>query len=204
MLQLFCTWCSQCMHRGEHNTRTCMHACISIHERWVQKTTALSEDIFCFGLWKSGYITYTASCRCKWFHLNLRIRQRSPSHLPVGFGKANQWLKKSSDIRTCSYATRIYQHHSCTPYCMQVIRLIHRTRKESVHANNQRLILFFLGVWQQNLRIFLLFSAQKKLLKKTTKGVLSSFKVPKFLQDSPSHRIFEHMHGALNIGKKNN
>jgi hypothetical protein len=177
MLQLFCTWCSQCMHRGEHNTRTCMHACISIHERWVQKTTALSEDIFCFGLWKSGYITYTASCRCKWFHLNLRIRQRSPSHLPVGFGKANQWLKKSSDIRTCSYATRIYQHHSCTPYCMQVIRLIHRTRKESVHANNQRLILFFLGVWQQNLRIFLLFSAQKKLLKKPQRCV-------QFLQSS--------------------
>jgi hypothetical protein len=33
-------------------------------------------------------------------------------------------------------------------------------------------------------------------------AVFSSFKIPKILQDSPSHRIFGHMHGALNIGKK--
>jgi hypothetical protein len=29
-----------------------------------------------------------------------------------------------------------------------------------------------------------------------------SFKIPKILQDSPSHQIFGHMHEALNIGKK--
>jgi hypothetical protein len=34
------------------------------------------------------------------------------------------------------------------------------------------------------------------------KGVFTSFKIPKFLQDSLSHRIFDHMHGALNIDKK--
>jgi hypothetical protein len=28
------------------------------------------------------------------------------------------------------------------------------------------------------------------------------FKIPKILQDSPSHRIFRRMHEALNIGKK--
>jgi hypothetical protein len=31
---------------------------------------------------------------------------------------------------------------------------------------------------------------------------LGSFKILKILQDSPSHRIFERMHGALNIDKK--
>jgi hypothetical protein len=98
--------------------------------------------------------------------LESQNKAKIPITLTSWLRESESVLKKSSDIRTCSYATRIYQHHSCTPYCMQVIRLIHRTRKESVHANNQRLILFFLGVWQQNLRIFLLFSAQKKLLKK--------------------------------------
>jgi hypothetical protein len=33
-------------------------------------------------------------------------------------------------------------------------------------------------------------------------GVFRSFKLPKFLQDSTSHRIFGRMHGALNVGKK--
>jgi hypothetical protein len=32
--------------------------------------------------------------------------------------------------------------------------------------------------------------------------VFSSFKIPKILQDSLSHRIFRRMYGALNIGKK--
>jgi hypothetical protein len=36
------------------------------------------------------------------------------------------------------------------------------------------------------------------------KAVFSSFKILKILQDSPSHRIFGHVHGALNIGKKTN
>jgi hypothetical protein len=31
-----------------------------------------------------------------------------------------------------------------------------------------------------------------------------AFKIPKILQDSPSHQIFGHMYGALNIGKNNN
>jgi hypothetical protein len=31
---------------------------------------------------------------------------------------------------------------------------------------------------------------------------LDPFKLPKILQDSPSHRIFRHMYGALNVGKK--
>jgi hypothetical protein len=33
-------------------------------------------------------------------------------------------------------------------------------------------------------------------------GAFSYFKVPKILQDSPSHRIFGRMHEALNIDKK--
>jgi hypothetical protein len=33
-------------------------------------------------------------------------------------------------------------------------------------------------------------------------AVFSSFKILKILQDSPSHRIFGRVHGALNIGKK--
>jgi hypothetical protein len=37
-----------------------------------------------------------------------------------------------------------------------------------------------------------------------TQGAFSSFKVPKILQDSLSHRIFRRMHGVLNVGKKNN
>jgi hypothetical protein len=36
----------------------------------------------------------------------------------------------------------------------------------------------------------------------TAKPVFSSFKIPKVLPDSPSHRIFGRMHEALNIGKK--
>jgi hypothetical protein len=36
----------------------------------------------------------------------------------------------------------------------------------------------------------------------TSKAVFSSFKIPKILQDSPSHQIFGRMHGALNVGKK--
>jgi hypothetical protein len=35
-------------------------------------------------------------------------------------------------------------------------------------------------------------------------AVFSSPKIPKILQDSPSHQIFGRMHGALNVGKKNN
>jgi hypothetical protein len=31
---------------------------------------------------------------------------------------------------------------------------------------------------------------------------LDPFKLPKILQDSPSHRIFRRMHGVLNVGKK--
>jgi hypothetical protein len=31
---------------------------------------------------------------------------------------------------------------------------------------------------------------------------LDPFKLPKNLQDFPSHRIFRHMHGALNVDKK--
>jgi hypothetical protein len=38
--------------------------------------------------------------------------------------------------------------------------------------------------------------------KLTTKGVFRFFKILKILEDSPSHRIFGHMYGALNIGKK--
>jgi hypothetical protein len=34
------------------------------------------------------------------------------------------------------------------------------------------------------------------------KGVFRYFKLPKILQDYPSHRIFERIHRALNIGKK--
>jgi hypothetical protein len=33
---------------------------------------------------------------------------------------------------------------------------------------------------------------------------LDAFKLSKILQDSSSHRIFRRMHGALNVGKKNN
>jgi hypothetical protein len=33
-------------------------------------------------------------------------------------------------------------------------------------------------------------------------AVFTSFKIPKILQDSPSHRIFRRMHRVLNIGKK--
>jgi hypothetical protein len=36
------------------------------------------------------------------------------------------------------------------------------------------------------------------------KAVFSSFKIPKKLQDFPSHQIFGRMHEALNLGKKNN
>jgi hypothetical protein len=32
--------------------------------------------------------------------------------------------------------------------------------------------------------------------------VFTSFKIPKILQDSPSHQIFGHMYGALNVDKK--
>jgi hypothetical protein len=42
------------------------------------------------------------------------------------------------------------------------------------------------------------------ILISTSKGVFSSFKILKNLQDSPSHRIVRRMHEALNIGKKDN
>jgi hypothetical protein len=32
--------------------------------------------------------------------------------------------------------------------------------------------------------------------------VFSSFRIPKILQDFPSHQIFGRMYGALNVGKK--
>jgi hypothetical protein len=35
-----------------------------------------------------------------------------------------------------------------------------------------------------------------------SEAVFSSFKIPKNLQDSPSHQIFGRMHEALNVGKK--
>jgi hypothetical protein len=47
-----------------------------------------------------------------------------------------------------------------------------------------------------------LLSSHLSAKKNTVKGVFRYFKFPKILQDSPSHRIFERMHGALNIGKK--
>jgi hypothetical protein len=34
------------------------------------------------------------------------------------------------------------------------------------------------------------------------KPVFSFFEISKILQDFPSHQIFGHMHGALNVGKK--
>jgi hypothetical protein len=37
-----------------------------------------------------------------------------------------------------------------------------------------------------------------------TSPVFSYFKIPKILQDSPSHQIFGRMHGILNVGKKDN
>jgi hypothetical protein len=37
----------------------------------------------------------------------------------------------------------------------------------------------------------------------SVRAVFSCFKVQKILQDSPLHRIFGRMHGALNIGKNN-
>jgi hypothetical protein len=40
--------------------------------------------------------------------------------------------------------------------------------------------------------------------RKAIQGAFSSFKVPKILQDSLSHRIFGRMHEVLNVGKKNN
>jgi hypothetical protein len=39
-------------------------------------------------------------------------------------------------------------------------------------------------------------------LQATAQAVFSSFKIPKILQDFPSHQIFRRMHEALNIGKK--
>jgi hypothetical protein len=36
------------------------------------------------------------------------------------------------------------------------------------------------------------------------KAVFSSFKIPKILQDSPSHQIFGRMYRTLNVGKNNN
>jgi hypothetical protein len=47
-----------------------------------------------------------------------------------------------------------------------------------------------------------LLQAQLKVAAQLTEGVFSSFKVLKFLQDSPSHQIFRRMHEVLNIGKK--
>jgi hypothetical protein len=38
----------------------------------------------------------------------------------------------------------------------------------------------------------------------TNEAVFRFFKIPKILQDSLSHQIFGRMHGALNVGKKNN
>jgi hypothetical protein len=39
--------------------------------------------------------------------------------------------------------------------------------------------------------------------RKIPKAMFRSLKLPKILQDSPSHRIFRHMHEALNVGKNN-
>jgi hypothetical protein len=36
----------------------------------------------------------------------------------------------------------------------------------------------------------------------TAHQIFGSFKIPKILQDSPSHQIFRRMHEALNVGKK--
>jgi hypothetical protein len=49
-----------------------------------------------------------------------------------------------------------------------------------------------------------LISTNNLSIQSLTKAVFSFFKIPKNLQDSPSHRIFGRMHGVLNIGKKNN
>ena len=35
----------------------------------------------------------------------------------------------------------------------------------------------------------------------TTRALFTSSQKPKIFQDSPSHRIFRHMHGVLNIDK---
>jgi hypothetical protein len=46
--------------------------------------------------------------------------------------------------------------------------------------------------------------AGEKMLTHQKRGrqCLDPFKLPKILQDSPSHRIFRRMHGVLNVGKK--
>jgi hypothetical protein len=44
--------------------------------------------------------------------------------------------------------------------------------------------------------------AAHNLSVQSPEGVFTSFKLPKILQDSLSHRIFQRMHGTLNIGKK--
>jgi hypothetical protein len=40
------------------------------------------------------------------------------------------------------------------------------------------------------------------LFPSSSKGLFSSFKIPKILQDFRSHQIFRRMHGVLNVGKK--
>jgi hypothetical protein len=54
--------------------------------------------------------------------------------------------------------------------------------------------------------------AHNKKYKRTNKSFgflplracLDAYKHPKFFAQYPSHRIFGHMHGALNVDKKNN
>jgi len=46
------------------------------------------------------------------------------------------------------------------------------------------------------------YNKYSKVLYLSTKGLFRCIQKPKSLQDSPSHRILRHMHGALNIDKK--
>jgi hypothetical protein len=45
-------------------------------------------------------------------------------------------------------------------------------------------------------------AAKAQDIEEGVRQCLDPFKLLKILQDSPSHRIFRRMHGALNIGKK--
>jgi hypothetical protein len=55
------------------------------------------------------------------------------------------------------------------------------------HFNVMGIFFLHSRIWETNL---------------ISEGAFSSFKIPKILQDSPSHRIFRRIHETLNIGKK--
>ena len=136
---------SACTGESMHSTSTCMHL-----NSWEM---VLKENYCTLG----GYLLFWTlevwihhmhtSVEMQVIPLESQNRPKIPIRLTIWLLESEPVVKKKlwhTYMQLCM--TYIYRHQAA--HRMHVIRLIHRTRKESVHANNRRLILFLLGVWQ--------------------------------------------------------